>query len=262
MSIIIKLIGHIIVENYNKYIYEYKLNNIQILSYDIIKTIFCSYGLNEEDFESITVTCDCRNLKNESIIINEDKKVYIYTCNKKIIKDLQDIFITYGHKICLPDTNINNELNNVKNNLDNNVDNNSDNNIDNNSDNNIDNNSDNTSDNNIDNNVDNSEVDFTEINKEAIELFKDTDFIFLIKTYLNKPNLFKVFYKYISSGNIIINKKSKDSNDAEYLSSLQTIKNLGFDFNDEQIIEALKITNNHINLSMRYLLLKKVEENI
>jgi len=256
MSIIIKLIGHIIVENDNKYIYEYKLNNITILSFDVIKTTFCSYGLNEDDFDTITVTCDCKNLKNESIIVNEDKKVYLFTCNLKIRNELKDIFITHGHKILLPDTN--SQLFNQSNQsdqsdqldqLDKSDQSDQLDQLD-------------KSDQSDEVDDQSDEVDFTAINKEATELFKDTDFIFLLKTYIYKPNLFKVFYKYISSGNIIINKKSTENTNIEYLNSLQTIKNLGLGFTDDQINEALSKTNNHINLSMRYLLFKKVEENI
>ena len=64
MNIVIKLVGHIITEDKNKYIYELKLSNVKEITYDIIKTLFLSYGLEEEDFDNISITCDYQNLKN------------------------------------------------------------------------------------------------------------------------------------------------------------------------------------------------------
>jgi hypothetical protein len=101
MNIIIKLIGHIINEGNNRYNYELKIYNVNIISFDMIKTIFCSYGFEEEEFENVTITCDCKNIKNETITstnIDEEKKIYIYTCKEKIIEQLSDIFVLHGHK--------------------------------------------------------------------------------------------------------------------------------------------------------------------
>ena len=58
MNIIIKLIGHIINEGNNKYSYELRISNVNIISFDMIKTFFCSYGFEEEEFENVTITCD------------------------------------------------------------------------------------------------------------------------------------------------------------------------------------------------------------
>jgi len=42
----------------------------------------------------------------------------------------------------------------------------------------------------------------------------------------------------------------------------KSILNLDFGFSEEDISNALKLTGNHINLSIRYLIIKKVEEKI
>jgi hypothetical protein len=251
MNIIIKLIGHIINEGKNKYNYELRMYNINVISFDIIKTTFSSYGF-EEEFENVTITCDCKNIKNEDITcvnINEEKKVYIYTCKEKIRDQLKDIFVLHGHKILIQP-----ELNSSSTNLDSEED------------------------------CDKQEEDcdkqeegdkqeqeeeekeenynFFEINEETTKTFDDPDFIFLIKIYLNKPTIFKKFFKYISSGNILINQTKKEIDESILIKSLEFIKGLNLGLEDDMILHALKKTNNHLNLSIRYLLLKKVEENI
>jgi hypothetical protein len=239
MNIIIKLIGHIINEGNNKYNYELRISNVNLISFDMIKTFFCSYGFEEEEFENITVTCDCKNIKNENItstIVDEEKKVYIYTCKEKIRDQLKDIFVLHGHKTLIqPDITIVPKEEDV--------------------------NTNNDEDNNELENEDH-DYDFFEINEETIKTFDDPDFLFLIKIYLNKPTIFKKFFKYISSGNILINQKHKEIEESSLNKSLEFVKGLNLGLEDEVIINALNKTNNHLNLSIRYLLLKKVEENI
>jgi hypothetical protein len=250
MNIIIKLIGHIINEGNNKYNYELRISNVNLISFDMIKTFFCSYGFEEEEFENITVTCDCKNIKNENItstIVDEEKKIYIYTCKEKIRDQLKDIFVLHGHKTLIqPEITIvaKEEENNDNNDVDTNND------------------GDASKDEDINNESDTEDYNFFDINEETIKTFDDPDFIFLIKIYLNKPTIFKKFFKYISSGNILINQKHKEIDESELNKSLEFIKSLNLGLEDEVIINALNKTNNHLNLSIRYLLLKKVEENI
>ena len=255
MNIIIKLIGHIINEGNNRYNYEIKIFNVNTISFDMIKTTFCSYGFEEDEFENVTITCDCKNIKNEivtSTIINEEKKVYIYTCKEKIRDQLNDIFVLYGHKTLIQ-TDVNNSLRNS----------NSENEIED-----IYEKEEKEEKEEIEEKEEKEEIEekedynFFEINNEAIKTFEDPDFIFLIKIYLNKPEIFKKFFKYISSGNIFINQPKKEINEITLSKSLEFIKSLNLGLEDEVIIDTLNKTNNHLNLSIRYLLLKKVEENI
>jgi hypothetical protein len=254
MHIIIKLIGHIINEDSNNYCYELKIFNLNILSFDIIKTIFGSYGLEEEEFENITVTCEYKNIKNESITSinnNEEKKVYIYTCKEKIIHQLKEIFVLHGHK-----TLINSDMNIIIQKLDPPLDSSLDLPLDSSSGLSLDSSSGLSLDSSLDSSsglsLDLSLADFSEINKETIKIFDDPDFIFLIKIYLNKPDMFKTFFKYISSRNIIIKQSEKKIDDSIIDKSFIFIKNLNLDLSDEIIKEALYITNNHLNLSITY----------
>jgi hypothetical protein len=282
MHVILKLIGHIITEEDGKYFYEIRLNNINIISFDVMKTLLISYGIEDEDIQNITITCDCKNIKNDSIIssyIDEEKKIYIYTCKDKVRSQLEEIFITYGHKTLLQPANQNkalfDDLNSQNEELDNSneaVDNpneeadNSNEEADNSNE-----EADNSNEeaDNSNEEADNSneekdeiELDFTKINNETKILLENKDFIFLLNIYLNKPEIFKTFYKYISSGNIVINKKEKLISDEEILESTKLILDLDLGFSEEDISNALKLTGNHINLSIRYLIIKKVEEKI
>ena len=246
MNIIIKLIGHIINEGKNKYNYELRMYNINVISFDIIKTTFSSYGF-EEEFENVTITCDCKNIKNENITcvnINEEKKVYIYTCKEKIRDQLKDIFVLHGHKILIQP-----ELNSSSTNLDSDEENDKQEN-------------ENDKQEEENNKQEEENYNFYEINEETTKTFDDPDFIFLIKIYLNKPTIFKKFFKYISSGNILINQTKKEIDESILTKSLEFIKGLNLGLEDDMILHALNKTNNHLNLSIRYLLLKKVEENI
>jgi len=249
MHVILKLIGHIITEEDCKYFYEIRINIINIISFDVIKNLLISYGIEDEDIQNITITCDCKNIKNDSIIssyTDEEKKIYIYTCKDKIRSQLEEIFISYGHKTLLQPGNqnkvlfddLNSQNEEVKNSQNEEVENSQN------------------------EEVEELELDFTKINNETKALLDNKDFVFLVNVYLNKPEIFKTFYKYISSGNIVINKKEKLISDEEILESTKLILDLDLGFSEEDISNALKLTGNHINLSIRYLIIKKVEEKI
>ena len=249
MHVILKLIGHIITEEDGKYFYEIRINNINIISFDVIKNLLISYGIEDEDIQNITITCDCKNIKNDSIIssyTDEEKKIYIYTCKDKIRSQLEEIFISYGHKTLLQPGNQNKVLFDDLNSQNEEVENSQNEEVE----------------NSQNEEVEELELDFTKINNETKALLDNKDFVFLVNVYLNKPEIFKTFYKYISSGNIVINKKEKLISDEEILESTKIILDLNLGFSKEDIINALKDTGNHINLSIRYLIIKKVEEKI
>ena len=87
--------------------------------------------------------------------------------------------------------------------------------------------------------------------KQNLELFKDNDFLTLIRIYKNRGHLFNDFYKYISSSEII---KFNKCNNVDYSENVEFIKSLNLNFSEEVIVNALENTGNHINLAIRYLL--------
>lgn len=91
--------------------------------------------------------------------------------------------------------------------------------------------------------------------KQNLELFKDDDFLTLIRIYKNRGHLFNDFYKYINSSEIIkININKEEKEEIDYNENLNFIKELNLNFQEDKILEALQKTNNHINLAIRYLL--------
>jgi hypothetical protein len=40
-----------------------------------MKTLLISYGIEDEDIQNITITCDCKNIKNDSIISSVVKQL-------------------------------------------------------------------------------------------------------------------------------------------------------------------------------------------
>ena len=83
MSLTLRLIGYISHEGDNKYMYEIKMLNIRIISFEIIKTYFSSFGIDEEQFNFITLSCDAQDIK---------KKKYKFKFNIRR-KKIMDIYI-------------------------------------------------------------------------------------------------------------------------------------------------------------------------
>lgn len=102
----------------------------------------------------------------------------------------------------------------------------------------------------IDNNL------INESNKKTSELFKDEDFLSLIRVYNNNPDMFNIFASYISNGDAVISDFSKDIDLSEDVINIlkEQIKSLDINLDDKDIIDALKKNNGHLNLSLRYLL--------
>ena len=89
------------------------------------------------------------------------------------------------------------------------------------------------------------------INKETLDLFKDEDFIKLIKIYIEKPILFKKFYMYISSGQIINNNLITTCDDLSIKENFNFIKLLNLGIDDNTISQLLIKHKNHLNFSIR-----------
>ena len=87
MSIILNLVGFFIREEDKKYIHIIKISNVKKITYDIIKTYFSSFSIEEEDFKYISLICDAKNIKKEEILLtslDEEKKIWIFCLKDKI----------------------------------------------------------------------------------------------------------------------------------------------------------------------------------
>lgn len=284
MKLILRLVGYSETIDDEKYCYQIYYE-AYFFNFDILKTKFFEYQINDQqiitniELDNCTVTCNSKNLKKETLI-DESKNIYrlfIFCGNLEIRNKLITIFIKFGEKSL-----INQQITSVIDNTDSLVEhkditsdtvslsNNEDNildlfslgdnedNISDSSSKSDDNssNSSSKSDNNIpDTSSKNDESDdeihdFSNVQLN-LEIFKDPDFLNIIKIYKNKPGLFKDFYKYISSSYLV---KLENNNNINYSNNLESIKNINLNFSDDQIINSLKLTNNHINLALRYLI--------
>jgi hypothetical protein len=101
MSIIVRLVGNFINEKNESFMYELKINNIKLISYDSIKSHLISLSdFDEENFEFINIRCDDKDLKFTSIenIFEEDKRVWLHCAKKEMKQEIIDIFENNGYK--------------------------------------------------------------------------------------------------------------------------------------------------------------------
>ena len=265
MKLILRLVGYSEIINDEKYFYNIYFD-ANILNFDILKKNFlnCTQIITDEELNNCTVTCNSLNLKKETIVDNTDKiyKLFIFCGSVEIKNKLVLIFKNFG-KINHVNQNINDDNQNIdeENNKVNLKDSSE---ISDNSDNfSIGNLEDNLSDNlsdclsdNLSDKSNENDIDYdNSLQNIQLEILNDPYFINLIRIYKNKPELFKDFYKYISTTFIIQQKVNKEHN---YNNNLDIIKNMNLNYDDNQIMNSLKIANNNVNLALRHLIYNSI----
>tara|TARA_B110000971_G_scaffold218320_1_gene256883 strand:+ start:808 stop:1659 length:852 start_codon:yes stop_codon:yes gene_type:complete len=283
MKLILRLVGYSEIIDDEKYCYQIYYN-AYVFNFDILKTKFSEYQIDDQqtitniELDNCTVTCNSKNLKKETLVDESENsyRLFIFCGNLEIRKKLIAIFVKFGEKSLInqqitsnvPDTvSLGNSSDTLSHNEDNMLDSFS---LGDNEDNISDSSSksedsvsdsssksgDNISDSSSKSDESDDEIyDFSNVELN-LEIFKDHDFLNIIKIYNNRPELFKDFYKYISSSYLV---KLENNNDIDYSNNLESIKNINLNFSDDQIINSLKLTNNHINLALRYLITTKIE---
>jgi hypothetical protein len=248
MKLILRLVGYSEAIDDEKYFYQINYDEC-VFNFDILKTKFSNLNIiSNEELDNCTVTCNSKNLKKETIIDDTDTiyRLFIFSGNLEIKNKLIEIFKNNGEKSLMNQQIITDDnLSSGDDNLSSGDDNLSLGDLD-------DNEPDKSSKDSAES-EDSQNYDFSDIELK-LEIFKDPDFISLIKIYKNKPEIFKDFYKYISTSYLV---KLEVNEDIDYSSNLDTIKNMNLNFIDEDIINSLKITNNHINLALRQLIATK-----
>jgi len=281
MKIIIRLVGYSEMINNEKHVYEYKCMVKTIFNFEILKIIFNKYNdiISSYELNDCTLTCNSKNLKKDCLLDNNTtNRVFIFTGNTEIKNKLVHIFKSYGYKVLINNiiteisdnsdtdsttsTDIINDFIKIKNTEEYNDDNDEYNNEYNDDDDDDDKYEKNKNEEEYEKNKeDNDDKDNDEKKVEKVEnmnfkqnldIFKDEDFLTLIKIYKNRGYLFNDFYKYINSAEII--NFNKTINESELTDNINFIKNLNLNFSDESIKNALEKTGNHINLALRYLL--------
>jgi len=98
------------------------------------------------------------------------------------------------------------------------------------------------------------EATATKINMKIIELFRKENFKKLVDIWLNEPDIFKEFFRYINSGNIVNIDIPEDSKDKMFEDEIKIIKEVGINKSDEEILQDMILYNGQLNFVLRDLL--------
>jgi hypothetical protein len=253
MKLILRLVGYSEIIDEEKYFYQIYYEE-QIFNFEILKSKFSEYHIiTNEELDNCTVTCNSKNLKKETL---EDEsntiyRLFIFSGNLEIRNKLVNIFVKFGEK-SLINQQIMSVIDDTESSLDNLEDSFSlgdpEDNIQD-----LSSESEKSEDNKSEKSEDNKIYDFSSVELN-LEILNDPDFLYMIRIYKNKPELFKDFYKYISSSYLV---KFEHNSEIDYSNNLQNIKNMNLNFTDDEILNSLKLTNNHINLALRCLITTK-----
>ena len=94
----------------------------------------------------------------------------------------------------------------------------------------------------------------TKINMKIIELFRKDNFKKLVDIWLNEPDIFKEFFRYINTGNIVNIDIPDDSKDKMFEDEIKIIKEVGINKSDEEILQVMRLYNGQLNFVLRDLL--------
>lgn len=94
----------------------------------------------------------------------------------------------------------------------------------------------------------------TKINMKIIELFRKDNFKKLVDIWLNEPDIFKEFFRYINTGNIVNIDIPEDSKDKMFEDEIKIIKEVGINKPDDEILQVMRLYNGQLNFVLRDLL--------
>ena len=94
----------------------------------------------------------------------------------------------------------------------------------------------------------------TKINMKIIELFRKDNFKKLVNIWLNEPDIFKEFFRYINTGNIVNIDIPEESKDKMFEDEIKIIKEVGINKSDEEILQVMRLYNGQLNFVLRDLL--------
>lgn len=94
----------------------------------------------------------------------------------------------------------------------------------------------------------------TKINMKIIELFRKDNFKKLVDIWLNEPDIFKEFFRYINTGNIVNIDIPEHSKDKMFEDEIKIIKEVGINKPDDEILQVMRLYNGQLNFVLRDLL--------
>ncbi len=213
------------------------LENCEVITLEYIYNIFKEYGVNIEDLKNTKFITSSEPIKdiNKEYITKKDeiRNMYIFTPQTLIKERFESIFDKNGK--FTEDDNKKNIIEKLDDKYTKKLD---------------------------DDHI-LSEKEISDVNYETENLLNNKDFLSLLNIYKNNPKLFEIFYKFISSGDIINNETiDKDINDFSYEKEYDIMKNMInnisnesiINFTDNQIKNILINFKGHLNLSLRYII--------
>jgi hypothetical protein len=105
--------------------------------------------------------------------------------------------------------------------------------------------------------IENEPTEIIDTNTQTIKLFKDPEFLTLLRICISKPEYFNTVSNYITNGNISYKIKMIIEEDFTYHSALEELKTILLNINisryDILLMSVLQHFEGNINLSLRYI---------
>jgi hypothetical protein len=218
----------------------FKLSNFQ--------SLFETYGLDKDDIEQLKFVANSESIKdNEKIFTltsDQDFVIFVFSSNKDVRDKLSTIFENNN-------TNINCEKKKDENKVTSKEE--------------IQITSKEEVDKNLTKKIYLDEVEkvpilddetVSEINIKSAKLFQSEDFKTLIRIFYKNQDIFKTFFSFITSGDIINLSIPESAKDKKYDTEIQMLKSLEIDQTVEEIEKVLKLFNGNMNLALRVFLVR------
>jgi hypothetical protein len=235
MPITFKLVGSI-----NTNVLEIKRNMVGLFKLSNFQSLFETYGLDKDDIEQLKFVANSESIKdNEKIFTltsDQDFVIFVFSSNKDVRDKLSTIFENNN-------TNISCEKKKEEIQI--------------------------TSKEEVDKNLTKKiyldEVEkvpilddetVSEINIKSSKLFQSEDFKTLIRIFYKNQDIFKTFFSFITSGDIINLSIPESAKDKKYDTEIQMLKSLEIDQTVEEIEKVLKLFNGNMNLALRVFLVR------
>ena len=191
------------------------------------------YGLSQEDFKSIKIIANGKDLNNEDMkdFIFKDENdfelnIYIYTNINEMKEKLVKIF--NKEKEETEEKEKEDEVDKVL-----------------------------TKEIKIEEPVKNPKLDdevVNKINQKTIELFKNENFKKLVQIWNSEPDIYKEFFRYINKGDIVGIDIPEEAKDKVFEKEVLELNNLGIEKEESELIKILRLYNGQLNFALRDIL--------
>lgn len=253
MPVTFKLVGSI-----NTNVLEIKRNMVGLFKLSHFQSLFETYGLEKEDIEQLKFVANSESIKdNEKIFTltsDQDFIIFVFSSNKDVREKLSTIFENNNTNIS-GGIDKKKDVNQFTSKEENQFTSKEEIQI--------------TSKEEVDANLTKKiyldEVEkvpilddetVSEINIKSSKLFQSEDFKTLIRIFYKNQDIFKTFFSFITSGDIINLSIPESAKGKKYDTEIQMLQSLGIDQTVEEIEKVLILFNGNMNLALRVFLVR------